>query len=154
MIKRNNTQTIEVPDALKAKMAAEAAEAEPIAETSKREVSDEEWEAQMPKPSGYRLLIALPDVEEYYQGSTLLKTTDQMHKEYIMSIMGIVIDMGADAYSDKDRFPEGPWCKEGDYVMFRMNTGTRFKVNGKEFRLMNDDSVEAVIPDPRGIMAV
>jgi len=149
-----NTQTIEVPDALKAKMAAEAAEAEPIAETSKREVSDEEWEAQMPKPSGYRLLIALPDVEEYYQGSTLLKTTDQMHKEYIMSIMGIVIDMGADAYSDKDRFPEGPWCKEGDYVMFRMNTGTRFKVNGKEFRLMNDDSVEAVIPDPRGIMAV
>jgi co-chaperonin GroES (HSP10) len=154
MIKMNNTQTIEVPDALKAKMAAEAAEAEPIAETSKREVSDEEWEAQMPKPSGYRLLIALPDVEEYYQGSTLLKTTDQMHKEYIMSIMGIVIDMGADAYSDKDRFPEGPWCKEGDYVMFRMNTGTRFKVNGKEFRLMNDDSVEAVIPDPRGIMAV
>jgi hypothetical protein len=62
MIKMNNTQTIEVPDALKAKMAAEAAEAEPIAETSKREVSDEEWEAQMPKPSGYRLLIALPDV--------------------------------------------------------------------------------------------
>ena len=150
----NNTQTIEVPDALKAKMAAEAAEAEPIAETSKREVSDEEWEAQMPKPSGYRLLIALPDVEEYYHDSALLKTTTQMHKEYIMSIMGIVIDMGADAYSDKDRFPEGPWCKEGDYVMFRMNTGTRFKVNGKEFRLMNDDSVEAVIPDPRGIMAV
>jgi co-chaperonin GroES (HSP10) len=154
MMKMNNTQTIEVPDAVKAKMAAEAAEAEPIVKTSKREVSDEEWEAQMPKPSGYRLLIALPDVEEYYQGSTLLKTTDQMHKEYIMSIMGIVIDMGADAYSDKDRFPEGPWCKEGDYVMFRMNTGTRFKVNGKEFRLMNDDSVEAVIPDPRGIMAV
>jgi co-chaperonin GroES (HSP10) len=93
-------------------------------------------------------------VEEYYQGSTLLKTTDAMHREYITSIMGVVIDMGADAYSDKDRFPEGPWCKEGDYVMFRMNTGTRFKVNGKEFRLMNDDSVEAVIPDPRGIMAV
>ena len=148
-----NTQTIEVPDALKAKMAAEAKLDIPPA-PDKREVSDEEWEAQMPKPSGYRLLIALPDVEEYYQGSTLLKTTDQMHKEYIMSIMGIVIDMGADAYSDKDRFPEGPWCKEGDYVMFRMNTGTRFKVNGKEFRLMNDDSVEAVIPDPRGIMAV
>lgn len=151
-----NTQTIEVPDAVKAKMAAEAeaAEAASVKANTKREVSDEEWEAQMPKPSGYHLLIALPDVEEYYHDSTLLKTTDQMHKEYIMSIMGIVIDMGADAYSDKDRFPEGPWCKEGDYVMFRMNTGTRFRVNGKEFRLMNDDSVEAVIPDPRGIMAV
>ena len=68
-----------------------------------------------------------------------------------MSIMGAVIDMGESAYSDEERFPSGPWCKVGDYVMFRMNTGTRFKVNGKEFRLMNDDSIEAVVPDPRGI---
>ena len=145
-----NTQTIKLPDALKQKMEAEAANAEPI----ERVITDEEWEAQLPKPTGYRILIALPDVEEYYKGSTLLKTSDVMHKEYIMSIMGIVIDMGADAYGDKERFPQGPWCKEGDYVMFRMNTGTRFKVNGKEFRLMNDDSVEAVIPDPSGVMAV
>lgn len=144
------TQTIELPDALKQKMESEAANAEPI----ERVITDEEWEAQLPKPTGYRILIALPDVEEYYKGSTLLKTSDVMHKEYIMSIMGIVIDMGADAYGDKERFPQGPWCKEGDYVMFRMNTGTRFKVNGKEFRLMNDDSVEAVIPDPSGVMAV
>jgi len=144
------SQTLELPDALQQKLDAEAVNAEPI----QREISEAEWEAQLPKPVGYRVLIALPNVEEYYQGSTLLKTTDAMHREYITSIMGVVIDMGADAYSDKDRFPEGPWCKEGDYVMFRMNTGTRFKVNGKEFRLMNDDSVEAVIPDPRGIMAV
>jgi len=144
------TQTIELPDALKQKIEAEASEAEPI----EREITEEEWEAQLPKPTGYRLLIALPDVEQYYKGSTLLKTSDVMHKEYIMSIMGIVIDMGKGAYADKERFPEGPWCKEGDYVMFRMNTGTRFKVNGKEFRLMNDDSVEAVIPDPSGVMAI
>ncbi len=71
-----------------------------------------------------------------------------------MSIMGAVIDMGESAYSDEERFPSGPWCKVGDYVMFRMNTGTRFKVNGKEFRLMNDDSIEAVVPDPRGICKV
>jgi co-chaperonin GroES (HSP10) len=150
MMKMTKTQTIELPDALKQKMESEAANAEPI----ERVITDEEWEAQLPKPTGYRILIALPDVEEYYKGSTLLKTSDVMHKEYIMSIMGIVIDMGADAYGDKERFPQGPWCKEGDYVMFRMNTGTRFKVNGKEFRLMNDDSVEAVIPDPSGVMAV
>ena len=145
-----DTQTIQMPDALKEKLEANAANAQPIKPT----ISDEDWEAQLPKPTGYRLLIALPDVDEYYQGSNLLKTSDVMHKEYIMSIMGIVIDMGAGAYADKERFPEGAWCKEGDYVMFRMNTGTRFKVNGKEFRLMNDDSVEAVIPDPRGVMAV
>jgi len=116
------------------------------------DVSEEDWEAQLPKPVGYRLLVALPEVEDYYKGSSLLKTDTEKHREYIMSIMGIVIDMGEGAYSDKERFPEGPWCKPGDYVMFRMNTGTRFKVNGKEFRLMNDDSIEAVIPDPSGIM--
>ena len=116
------------------------------------DVSEEDWEAQLPKPVGYRLLVALPDIEDYYKGSSLLKTDTEKHREYIMSIMGIVIDMGDGAYSDKERFHEGPWCKPGDYVMFRMNTGTRFKVNGKEFRLMNDDSIEAVIPDPSGIM--
>ena len=116
------------------------------------DVSEEDWEAQLPKPVGYRLLVALPDIEDYYKGSSLLKTDTEKHREYIMSIMGIVIDMGDGAYSDKERFPEGPWCKPGDYVMFRMNTGTRFKVSGKEFRLMNDDSIEAVIPDPSGIM--
>nr|ASN63190.1 co-chaperonin GroES [uncultured virus] len=117
-------------------------------------LADEQWEAQLPVPVGYRLLVALPDIDDHYEGTSLLKTDTEKHREYIMSIMGVVIDMGADAYSDKERFPEGPWCKVGDYVMFRMNTGTRFKVNGKEFRLMNDDSVEAVIPDPRGIMTV
>ena len=117
------------------------------------DVSEEDWEAQLPKPVGYRVLVALPDIEDYYKGSSLLKTDTEKHREYILSIMGIVIDMGDGAYSDKERFPEGPWCKPGDYVMFRMNTGTRFKVNGKEFRLMNDDSIEAVIPDPSGIMA-
>lgn len=117
-------------------------------------ITDEQWEAQLPKPVGYRLLVALPEVEDYFKGSSLLKTDSEKHREYIMSIMGIVLDMGSGAYSDKERFPEGPWCKVGDYVMFRMNTGTRFKVNGKEFRLMNDDSVEAVIPDPSGIMTV
>jgi len=116
--------------------------------------SEEDFENQLPVPVGYRLLVALPDIDDHYQGSSLIKTDSEKHKEYILSIMGIVIDMGAGAYSDKERYPEGPWCKPGDYVMFRMNTGTRFRVNGKEFRLMNDDSIEAVIPDPRGICNV
>ena len=114
-------------------------------------MTDADWEAQLPNPVGYRILVALPDISDYYDGSTLLKTDSEKHREYITSIMGVVIDMGGDAYKDKERYPDGPWCKVGDYVMFRMNTGTRFKVNGKEFRLMNDDSIAAVIPDPRGI---
>ena len=117
----------------------------------KNDVSDEQWEEQLPKPVGYRVLVALPDIDDYYQNTSLLKTDNEKHREYIMSIMGVVIDMGSDAYSDKERFPEGPWCKQGDYVMFRMNTGTRFKIDGVEYRLMNDDSIEAVVADPRGV---
>jgi co-chaperonin GroES (HSP10) len=67
-----------------------------------------------------------------------------------MSIIGVVLDMGEEAYKDTERFSK-PWCKVGDYVMFRANTGTRFKVAGVEYRLMNDDSIEAVVADPRGV---
>lgn len=116
-------------------------------------VSEEEIEAQLPTPVGYRVLIALPQVEDTYGGDTgLVKATTTKQQEHIMSIIGLVLDMGDLAYSDKERFPSGPWCKAGDYVMFRMNTGTRFKVSGVEYRLMNDDSIEAVVADPHGII--
>ena len=69
-------------------------------------------------------------------------------------MVGLVVDMGTEAYGDEARFPNGPWCKQGDYVMFRSNSGTRFKVGGKEFRLMNDDSIEAVVADPSAISTV
>ena len=114
-------------------------------------VTEEEMEAQLPKPVGYMILVALPKVEEAYQ-SGIIKADRTRHEEYILSTMGAVIDMGEQAYADKDRFPTGPWCKVGDFVMFRPNTGTRFKVNGAEYRLMNDDSVQAVVADPRGIV--
>ena len=114
------------------------------------ELTEEEFEAQLPKPVGYRLLIALPMVEETYD-SGLLKAGETRHAEQILSMMGAVIDMGEQAYADKERFPVGPWCKIGDFVMFRPNSGTRFKVNGQEYRLLNDDSIEAVVPDPRGV---
>jgi co-chaperonin GroES (HSP10) len=113
-------------------------------------VSDEEMEQQIPKPVGYRVLIALPTIEDKYD-SGLIKSERTLHEEKILSTMGIVLDMGAEAYSDKERFPNGPWCKVGDFVMFRPNSGTRFKVNGQELRLLNDDSIEAVVPDPKGV---
>jgi len=114
-------------------------------------VSDKDIDLQLPKPVGYRVLVALPKVEDKYEGTELLKTDKEKYFENVMSIIGAVIDMGEQAYSDKERFPTGAWCKQGDYVMFRANTGTRFKVNGNEYRLMNDDSIEVVIADPRGI---
>ena len=114
-------------------------------------LTQEEIEAQLPKPVGYRVLVALPQVEETFGDTGLLKSSNTISQEHIMSIIGLVFDMGDQAYSDEDRFPSGPWCKPGDYVMFRMNTGTRFKVGGVEYRLMNDDSIEAIVADPRGI---
>jgi len=115
------------------------------------ETNEEEFEAQLPKPVGYRVLVAMPKVEEAFEGSELLKSVTTKHQEQVMSIIGLVIDVGDQAYSDEDRFPTGPWCKQGDYVMFRANTGTRFTIEGLEYRLMNDDSIEAVVADPRGI---
>lgn len=114
-------------------------------------LTDEELEVQLPQPVGYRVLVALPEIEETYENTKVLKTTTEMRNEHIMSIIGIVVDMGSQAYQDKDRFGDIPWCKIGDYVMFRANSGTRFKIDGKEYRLMNDDSVEAVVTDPRGV---
>lgn len=119
-----------------------------------QQIADEtlkELDAQLPVPVGFKLLVALPDVEETFDGTEIAKVDSTMKKEYIMSIMGVVLDMGNDAYKDEERYPNGPWCKVGDFVMFRMNTGTRFRIGDKEYRLMNDDSVEAVVADPRGV---
>jgi co-chaperonin GroES (HSP10) len=114
-------------------------------------VKEAELEASIPKPVGYRVLIALPNVEDTFGESGLLKAESTRREEYILSTVGSVLDMGEQAYSDKERFPTGPWCKVGDHVMFRANTGTRFKVGNQEFRLMNDDSIEAVVDDPRAV---
>lgn len=113
-------------------------------------MTETELEHQLPKPVGYKLLIALPEVEETFEGR-IIKAETTKNNEQILSVVGAVLDMGEQAYSDLDRFPNGPWCKVGDFVVFRANTGTRLKVNGQELRLMNDDSIEAVVADPRGI---
>lgn len=110
-------------------------------------------EEVIPKPVGYHLLIAMPEVKETYE-SGIVKSAKTMHQEHLLSMVGVVIDMGTEAYTDTSRFPNGPWCKVGDYVMFRSNSGTRFKVGDKEMRLMNDDSIEAVVSDPTSIATV
>ena len=114
-------------------------------------LTDEQLEELLPVPAGYRVLVALPQIKETYDDSDLVKSSRTMHEEHVMSIIGLVIDMGDQAYSDKDRFPTGAWCKQGDYVMFRANSGTRFKIGGVEYRLMNDDSIEAIVPAPSSI---
>ena len=113
-------------------------------------MTDEELDRNLPKPVGYKLLIALPQVEDTYE-SGLVKAEKTMYFEQVLSMVGLVLDMGEQAYKDPERYPTGPWCQIGQYVLFRANSGTRFKVNGVEYRLMNDDGIEAVVEDPRGI---
>lgn len=110
---------------------------------------DEGLRAKLPKPKGYKILIALPKVNEKTSGGVLLPD-ERRDAEGTASIIGFVVEMGADAYADTKKFPNGPWCAAGDFVMFRSYSGSRFKVLGEEFRLINDDTVEAVVDDPRG----
>jgi len=128
-----------------------ALELKRAAQIEKEEQEQKELEEAIPKPTGYHVLIALPNVEETFGDSGLVKASSTVREEYILSTIGLVLDMGDQAYNDKDRFPTGPWCKTGDYVMFRANTGTRFKLGKQEYRLMNDDSIQAVVPNPRMI---
>ena len=118
---------------------------------SQTAVTDEELELQLPKPVGYRLLIALPKIDDTFGETGIVKAEKTVYEEKLLTVVGLVLDMGEQAYNDPDRYPSGPWCKVGDYVLFRANTGTRFRVNGVEYRLMNDDSIEAVVADPRGV---
>jgi co-chaperonin GroES (HSP10) len=108
---------------------------------------------QLPEPSGYRILIALPEADEKTEGG-IIKASSILERESVGSICGFVMKLGPDAYNDKRRFPNGPYCKEGDWILMRSYTGTRFLVHGKEFRLINDDSIEAVVQDPRGVVKV
>lgn len=105
---------------------------------------------QLPKPSGYRILCAIPDVEETYE-SGLVKADQTINYEEKLATVLFVVDLGPDCYQDTTRFPNGPWCKKGDFVIVRPNAGTRLLIHGREFRLINDDSVESVVEDPRGI---
>lgn len=112
--------------------------------------SPEEKARQLPDPSTFYLLCVLPEVEEEYE-SGIVKAGTTMHYEEVLSPVLFVLKMGPDAYKDEKKFPSGPSCKVGDFVLVRPNTGTRIKIHGKEFRLIYDDSVEAVVQDPRGI---
>jgi len=111
-------------------------------------------EAMIPVPTGFRILVALPQVDETYGGG-IVKTDQAKANEEFSTVIVRVMDMGPDCYTDKERFPSGPYCKIGDFVVLRAYSGTRFKHHGKElFRIVNDDSIEGVVQDPSGITRI
>lgn len=106
--------------------------------------------SQLPDPCGYNLLVVLPEADEKTEGGVYVPD-DLKDREHTASISGMVLKMGPDAFSDDIRFPSGAYCKEGDWIVMQAYTGTRLKVHGQEFRLINDDCVKAVVQDPRGV---
>tara|TARA_Y100000361_G_C10963924_1_gene240275 strand:- start:86 stop:517 length:432 start_codon:yes stop_codon:yes gene_type:complete len=107
---------------------------------------------KLPKPTGYRVLIlpfTLPEVTK--GGIHIAKAT--LDKERIATVVGYVVAMGPDAYGDLNKFPEGPWCKEGDWVIFGRYAGARFQIEGGDMRLLNDDEILATIEDPEAILS-
>ena len=110
----------------------------------------EERASQLPKPQGYRILCAIPESEEAFDSGIIKSDETRRHDELLTTVL-FVVDLGPDCYTDKTRFPNGPWCKKGDFVLVRPNAGTRLIIHDREFRIINDDSVEAVVEDPRGI---
>lgn len=111
---------------------------------------NEEKATQLPKPSGYRILCAIPEAEKEHDGG-ILKSDETMRNEETLTTVLFVIDLGPDCYVDRVKFPTGPWCKKGDFILVRPHAGTRLVIHNKEFRIINDDTVEGVVSDPRGI---
>ena len=112
--------------------------------------TDADKAKQLPEPSGYHILVAIPEIEDKFE-SGIIKADSTMHYEEVLSTVFFVVKMGPDCYKDEKRFPSGPWCQIGDFILARPNSGTRLKIHGREFRLINDDSVEGIVQDPRGI---
>lgn len=121
-----------------------------VGEVSPMPDTAEQKARQLPDPSGYRILCALPEVEKAYD-SGLLKADVTVYHEELLTTVLFVLKLGPDCYKDEKRFPSGPWCKEGDFVLVRPHAGTRVKIHGREFRIVNDDAVEGVVQDPRGV---
>jgi co-chaperonin GroES (HSP10) len=112
--------------------------------------TDERKAMQLPTPSGYRILCAIPEVEEKTAGGLFKADITKQYEELTTPVL-FVLKMGPDAFRDTTRFPSGAWCAEGDFILTRPHAGSRVKIHGREFRIINDDSVEAVVEDPRGI---
>ena len=110
----------------------------------------EEKATQLPKPSGYKILCAIPEQEKEYDGG-IIKADETVRNDELLTTVLFVVDLGPDCYRDEKRFPTGPWCKKGDFILIRPHAGTRLIIHDREFRIINDDSVEGVVEDPRGI---
>jgi chaperonin GroES len=113
--------------------------------------SEEKEEAKLPKPTGWRLLVLPFKMKNKTKGGVIL-AENTLERQQVASQVGLVLAMGPQCYKDKERYPEGPWCKVNDWVMFARYAGSRVKIEGGEIRMLNDDEVLATIDSPEDIL--
>ena len=106
--------------------------------------------AKLPIPTGWRILVLPFKMKDRTRGGILI-TDDVVERAQVASTCGLVLKVGPDAYKDKERYPEGPWCKKGTWVVFARYAGSRIKIDGGEVRLLNDDEVLATVENPEDI---
>jgi len=114
-----------------------------------KEVTKEK--TKLPKPTGWRI-IELPFRMKEKTDAGLLIGTETIDRQQVASQCGNVIAMGDACYKDKERYPKGPWCKVGDWVVFARYAGSRIEIEGGEVRLLNEDEILATVQDPTDIL--
>ena len=129
---------------------------EPEPETTKTEFTpesvqeDESLIEKLPAPTGYRLLI-LPFSQKSMTKGGIMLAESTLEKERLATNVGFVVAVGPDAYKDPNKFPNGAWCQERDWIIFGRYAGARIKIDGGDLRLLNDDEVLAVIDNPEDV---
>jgi len=108
-------------------------------------------EMSLPKPTGWRILVLPYKAKEKTKGGIIL-SDKTVTESQIATNCGLVLDTGPDAYNDKDKFPNGPWCKKKDWVLFARYAGSRIYIDGGEIRVLNDDEILGTIEDPEDIL--
>lgn len=120
-------------------------------ENPDEQVPIEQRGRMIPRAPGYKIVCAVPEVSEKFENSEFYKAEMLKKTEEYTTVVLFVVSVGPDAYKDTLKYPSGPWCKEGDFILTRAYSGTRLKIYGREFRIINDDQVDGVVDDPRGI---
>ena len=107
--------------------------------------------SRLPKPTGWRILV-MPYRRKEKTKKGIILPDQALEKEHVATVCAYVLEVGPDAYMDKEKFPEGPWCKRGDWIIFGRYAGARIKIDDGELRLLNDDEILAAIQKPEDIL--
>ena len=120
-----------------------------LKKSEKKEVTNEK--DKLPQPTGWRLIVLPFKMDEKTKGGIIMNEST-LEKQQVASQCGNVLAMGPQCYTDKERYPEGPWCKVGDWVIFVRYAGSRIQIEGGEIRLLNEDEILATVKNPEDIL--